>query len=72
MLQRHENGDSNPTENRTGRRCFVDMMEENEISLAIQQVKILHLTLSSHTRKELNCYQIEMRALTWETTSQCR
>ena len=45
-------------------------MGENESSLAKQKVKIL--PLSSHTKKEQNCPQIEMRALTHETTSQGR
>lgn len=47
-----ENQDTNPTENEIGRWCRVHIMEENKASLATQQVKIPHLTLSSHTRKE--------------------
>lgn len=67
-----KNRDTNPTETKIGRRCFVEIMKGNKASVAIGQVKILHSILSSHTRKEHNCQQIEMRAPTRETTSLCR
>lgn len=51
-LRHLKNQDTNPTENEIGRRCRVNIMEENKASLATQQVKIPHLTLSSHTQKE--------------------
>lgn len=52
--------------------AFLEMMKRNKASLAIWQVEIWHSILSSHTRKENNCQQIETRALTHETTSRGR
>lgn len=50
-LQRQASWDTNPTGNEISRQCFMDMMEENETSSAIQQVKMLLLTLSSHQER---------------------